>query len=96
MTANVDGSNISYSTMSTIGPTSTLESDTSDTYYDNGITGCMRKCPCRLWAQCSYYNVSKWKESRGDEDSTWEEINNWYETFFKYKPEMPDITYPNG
>ena len=93
MTTDVDNSNMSHDTMSTIDPMSPLK---LETYYDTGITGCMRKCPCRLWAQCSYYNVSKWKESKGNRDEIREEINEWYENFFKYNPGMPDITYPNG
>lgn len=69
---------------------------TLEIYYDKSTGGCMRKCPCRTWAQCHYYNNARWKKLRGEEDLLFQEINEWYENFFKYKPGLPDATYANG
>ena len=61
---------------------------------DTHIGGCIKKCPCRLWPNCHYYNNSKWATLRKKGDYI--QIYDWYDTFFKYKPDMPDATYPNG
>lgn len=58
--------------------------------------GCGKRCPCRTWINCHYYNNSRWKELRGDENILFKEINEWYENFFKYIPGLPDATYANG
>jgi len=76
-----------------ISPVSPL---TLGIYYNKSISGCMRRCPCRTWAQCHYYNSTRWKKLRGEENLYFEEINEWYENFFKYKPGLPDATYANG
>lgn len=83
----------SSGTVSTISPRSTIK---LDTYCDTIIRGCSERCPCRTWPQCHYYNSAIWKESRGRDKVIWEDIHEYYETFFKYKPGLPDIVYPNG
>ena len=93
MTADVDSSNIPHDIISAASLASPL---TLGLYYNAGTKGCMRKCPCRVWAQCSHYNTAKWNESRGEEEVVWEEIHEYYENFFKYRPGLPDATYPNG
>ena len=89
MTAEVEvySSDSSLDIVSVIGPMSPIK---LGTYYDTSIRGCGKKCPCRTWPNCHYYNNSRWKELRGDEELLWEEIHEWYENFFKYKPDMPD------
>ena len=94
MVTEVDSSeSLSDNMMPVMSPVSPL---TLGIYYDKSIGGCMRKCPCRVWAQCHYYNSAKWKKLREDENLLFEEINEWYENFFKYKPGLPDATYANG
>lgn len=87
MTAEADSSDSSSDIISIIGPDSPLK---LGIYYDTAIRECARKCPCRTWLNCHYYNKGRWKVLRGDEELLWKEIHAWYENFFKYKPEMPE------
>lgn len=93
MTIKADSSNSPLGIVSVIDPVSPIK---LEIYYDTAIRGCGRKCACRLWPNCHYYNNSRWKELRGDEEVLWQEIHEWYENFFKYRPDMPDATYQNG
>lgn len=62
-------------------------------HYETGIRACNRKCPCRLWVNCGYYNKIRWKGSHDDERLT--EITEWYKSNFRMKYETPDA-FPNG
>lgn len=61
--------------------------------YDNSLSGCNRKCPCRMWINCNYYNEKKWKELREDENM--EAIWEYYNSFFRIMYDMP-IANMNG
>lgn len=89
MTSEVEVDNLdsSLDMGSPIGP---IFPNILDTYYDTAIRGCLRKCACRLWPNCRYYNNSRWNELKGDKEVLWEEIHDWYDNFFKYRPDMPD------
>lgn len=60
--------------------------------FERITTGCNRKCPCRVWHQCNYYNKIKWKKSRADKD---EHIWEYYNNIFRITYDMP-ITNMNG
>ncbi len=79
--------------MSIVGPVSPLK---LDIYHNISIRGCNKRCPCRTWINCHYYNKTRWKKLRGDKEIIWKEIEEWYENFFKYEDGLPDATYPNG
>ncbi len=87
MTAEADSPEASSDIMSVIGPKSPLK---LDLYHNVSTRGCNKRCPCRTWLNCHYYNGSRWKKLRGNEELLWEDIHTWYETFFKYRPEMPE------
>lgn len=94
MVTEADNPESSFDMISVNSPISSLK---FYIYYNKtAINGCIKKCPCRVWVQCSYYNSARRKKLRGDKDSLFKEINEWYETFFKYKPGLPDATYANG
>lgn len=82
-----DDSDSLIDTMSIIGPVSPLK---PNVYYDTIITGCRRRCPCRLWTNCSYYKTSKWKKLRIDENIIWKEIHDYYDNYFKFRSNMPE------
>jgi len=63
--------------------------------FERCITGCRRKCVCRLWLNCSYYNKIKWKKSRGDEDDILKDIWGYYNDTFKIEYVAPEA-FPNG
>lgn len=78
--------------LKTVRPISTI---TIIRPFERGITGCGRKCACRLWPNCSYYNKMKWKKSRRDGDETLKDIWEYYNNTFKLTVEMP-IANMNG
>ena len=48
--------------------------------YKYTTKGCIeRRCPCRLWIQCKYYNEQKYKINR---DEIYKEIMEWYTDHF--------------
>jgi hypothetical protein len=55
------------------------------------ITGCNRKCPCRVWVQCRYYNRQKWLGFlKGmDIEKRYVPLHEWYDLYFKAQIEMP-------
>lgn len=65
------------------------------TPYDKNITGCNRKCPCRIWIQCHYYNNTKWNKSRRSEDEHTKIIWDYYDNIFRVTYDMP-IANMNG
>lgn len=64
------------------------------TYTKKDVSkGCAdRKCPCRLWVNCSYYNCYR---MRVNKDNMIEEIHEWYEVRFKGEEYLPDAIF-NG
>jgi hypothetical protein len=88
MTTKAYSSYSSSDIVSAMSPRSTI---TFDTYYDTAISGCRRKCPCRTWAQCHYYNSAVWKTSRGEDGTVWKEVHEYYETFFRTKYEQGEL-----
>lgn len=79
-------------TLRQVRPMSTIDLITS---YKKGVTGCNRKCACRLWVNCRYYNNRKWKESRENEDEHMEAIWEYYNVIFRISYDMP-IANMNG
>lgn len=64
--------------------------------YDVHANGCNKaKCPCRVWPQCSYYNKTKWKQPRGEEDENMKAIWEYYNSIFRITYDMP-IANMNG
>lgn len=63
--------------------------------FESNITGCGRKCACRLWPNCHYYNRMRYKEHRGDDEKYWKDIWDYYNNAFKLTVEMP-VTNMNG
>lgn len=59
--------------------------------YEKKLTGCNRKCACRLWAQCGYYNKMRWKRLRGDEDEHMKAIWEYYNNIFRIAYDMPMV-----
>lgn len=88
MTAKTYSSYSSSDIASIIGPRSTIK---PGTYYNTSVSGCGKKCPCRTWTQCSYYNSVVWKESRVGNDATWKEVHEYYETFFRAKYDHSEL-----
>lgn len=95
MVTEADSPDLSSDIISAIGIISPLK---LDIYYDTNIRGCAKKCPCRTWVQChNYIDITEQQmRLRYKDNKIFEEINEWYENFFKYKPGLPDATYPNG
>jgi hypothetical protein len=62
-----------------------------NTPYEKYVTGCNRKCACRLWAQCGYYNKMRWKRLRRDEDEHMKTIWEYYNNIFKIAYDMPMV-----
>lgn len=79
-------------TLRQIRPMSTIDLITS---YDNSLFGCNRKCPCRLWVNCNYYNDKKWKDTRVEEDEHMKAIWEYYNNIFRIAYDMP-IANMNG
>lgn len=63
--------------------------------YDASVRGCNRRCACRLWINCSYYNKMKWRKSIGDEDGHMKTIWEYYNNIFRLTYDMP-IVNMNG
>lgn len=63
--------------------------------YDTSVRGCNRKCACRLWPNCHYYNKMIWKKSRGCDDEHMKIIWEYYNDVFRITYDMP-ITNMNG
>ena len=65
--------------------------------YKEGIAfanGCSRKkCPCRIWTQCSKYNSKVWEDLHPEQLN--KEIHDWYETNFRVQYVYSDI-FGNG
>lgn len=63
---------------------------------ETAITGCNRKCACRLWVNCAYYNNQKWVKSREqDIERRYTPYHEWYDVHFRAHIEMP-IAGMNG
>ena len=88
MTAKAYSSYSPSDILSAMSPRSTIKLDTC---YDTAISGCGRKCACRLWPNCHYYNSAVWKTSRGGDDTIWKEVHEYYETFFRTKYEHSEL-----
>ena len=65
------------------------------TPYEKKVIGCNRKCACRLWTTCSYYNKMKWRKSREDEDEHMKTVWEYYTSIFRITYDMP-IVNMNG
>lgn len=65
------------------------------TPFERSTKGCYRKCPCRVWVQCNYYNKMRRKKSRGDEKEYWKDIWDYYNNAFKLTIDM-SVTNMNG
>lgn len=71
-----------------IKPISTVNIDS----YDASVRGCNRKCACRLWVNCRYYNNRKWKESIENEDEHMKTIWEYYNSVFRIAYDMPMVS----
>lgn len=76
-------------------PIKTISTVTTIIPYEKNITGCNRKCPCRIWIQCHYYNNKKWNKSRISEDEHTKVIWDYYDNMFRVTYEMT-IANMNG
>jgi hypothetical protein len=79
-------------TLKTISPISTIGTIAP---YEKNVAGCSDHCPCRRWVNCSYYNRTKWKKSRTDEDEHMKAIWEYYDSMFRITYDMP-IANMNG
>lgn len=79
-------------TTSVIGPVSTIDLIKP---FEKGIIGCNRKCPCRTWINCGYYNDTKYIGQMRDNEEYWTEIWEYFNNTFKLTFEM-SITNMNG
>lgn len=54
------------------------------------ITGCARRCPCRLWINCDYYTEEKKRRERL-RNKTYS-AGDWYREKFREEVTMPDFS----
>lgn len=53
------------------------------------VTGCARKCPCRLWINCDYYTEEKKRQERSGKRVY--NAEEWYSESFREEVRMPEI-----
>lgn len=56
---------------------------------ETAVTGCNRKCPCRMWVNCSSYVDQKEQRNRLKRKSY--RFEEWYKDHFREDIRMPDI-----